>query len=159
MRETLPNRPTSLADYLAILRRHWWVIAIPLVVAPIGAFLAASSEPSVYQANSTVYINRTPAVATATGVYDQSASSDPVRFFQTQADLARQPALLARAVRRARVSGFSANDLAGSSSVSPSANADLLNFSVSDGKPDVAVALANAYAREFTSYQPAQNVK
>ena len=95
MRETLPNRPTSLADYLAILRRHWWVIAIPLVVAPIGAFLAASSEPSVYQANSTVYINRTPAVATAPGVYDQRASSDPVRFFQTQADLARQPALLA----------------------------------------------------------------
>jgi receptor protein-tyrosine kinase len=158
-REVLPNRPTSLADYLAILRRHWWVIAIPLVVAPIGAFLAASSEQSIYQATSTVYINRTPAVATATGVYDQSASSDPVRFFQTQADLARQPALLQRAVRAARVSGFSANDLAGNSSVSPSSNADLLIFNVSDAKPDVAVALVNAYAREFTKYEPAQNVQ
>src|SRR5262249_38086915 len=158
-RRTPPHRPTTLADYLAILRRHWWVIAIPLVVAPIGAYLAASSQPSVYQATSTVYINRTPAVATATGVYDQSASSDPVRFFQTQADLARQPALLERAVRSANVSGVSAGDLSASSSVSPSSNADLLVFDVSNEKPDVAVALVNAYAREFTKYEPAQNVQ
>lgn len=158
MRETLPNRPTSLADYLAILRRHWWVIAIPLVVAPIGAFLAASSEKSVYQATSTVYINRTSAVSTALGVYDQSASSDPVRFFQTQADLARKPALLQRTVNAAHVSGFSAGELGGISSVSPSANADLLIFNVQDGRPDVAVALVNAYAHQFTLYEPAQNV-
>ena len=158
MRETPPNRPTSLADYLAILRRHWWVIAIPLVVAPVGAFLAASSERSVYQAGSTVYINRFSAVATATGVYDQGANSDPVRYFQTQADLARKPALLERAVRASHVSGFSANDLAGSSSVSPSSNADTLIFSVNDRNPDVAVALVNAYAREFAKYEPAQNV-
>jgi len=158
MRETPSNRPTSLADYLAILRRHWWVIAIPLVVAPIGAFLAASSEQSVYQATSTVYINRTPAVATATGVYDQSASTDPVRFFQTQADLARKPALLDRAVRGSHVSGITAGDLAGSLSVTPSSNADLLIFNVSNRNPDVAVALVNAYARQFTKYEPAQNV-
>src|SRR6185437_5992390 len=127
MRETLPNRPTSLADYLAILRRHWWVIAIPLVVAPIGAFLAASSQRSIYQAGSTVYINRTTAVQAATGVYDQSASTDPVRFFQTQADLARQPQVLQRAVSAAHVSRYSARELAGNSKVTPSSNADLLN--------------------------------
>jgi Mrp family chromosome partitioning ATPase/capsular polysaccharide biosynthesis protein len=128
------------------------------VVAPIGAFLAASSERSVYQAESTVYINRFSAVATATGVYDQSANSDPVRFFQTQADLARQPELLQRAVRAAHVTGVSAGQLAGNSSVSPSSNADLLVFSVQDPNPDVAVALVNAYAHEFTTYEPAQNV-
>jgi polysaccharide biosynthesis transport protein len=158
MRETLPNRPTSLADYLAILRRHWWVIAIPLVVAPIGAFLAASSERAVYEAGSTVYINRFSAVATATGVYDQAANSDPVRFFQTQADLARQPQLFQQAVRASHVTGITAGELAGSSSVAPSANADLLNFSVRNGNPDVAVALVNAYAKQFTKYEPAQNV-
>lgn len=159
MRETPPNRPTSLADYLAILRRHWWVIAIPLVVAPIGAFLAASSERSIYQAGSTVYINRYSAVGTATGVYDPSASSDPVRFFQTQADLARQPELMQRAVRAAHVSGYGPGELAGNSSVSPSSNADLLIFNVQDRNPDVAVALVNAYAKQFTLYEPAQNVQ
>jgi Mrp family chromosome partitioning ATPase/capsular polysaccharide biosynthesis protein len=159
MRETLPNRPTSLADYLAILRRHWWVIAIPLVVAPIGAFLAARSEAPVYQAASTVYINRTPATSSAIGLYDPSAASDPVRFFQTQADLARRPALIERAVRAAHVSGITPGELAGNSSVSPSSDADLLTFSVQDARPDVAVALANAYASEFAKYQPAQNVQ
>src|SRR5262249_45722277 len=109
-------------------------------------------------ATSTVYINRFSAVATATGVYDQSANSDPVRFFQTQADLARQPQLIEQAVRAAHVTGISAGQLAGNSSVSPSSNADLLNFNVEDRNPDVAVALVNAYAREFTRYEPAQNV-
>jgi receptor protein-tyrosine kinase len=158
MRETPANRPTSLADYLAILRRHWWVIAIPLVVAPIGAFVAASSEQSVYQATSTVYINRTPAVATATGVFDQSASTDPQRFFQTQADLARKPTLLQRTVRNAHVSGISPGDLASNSSVTPSPNADLLIFNVTDRNPDVAAALSKAYAIAFTKYEPAQSV-
>ena len=82
----------------------------------------------MYQATSTVYINRTPATATATGIYDQSAATDPVRFFQTQADLARQPELLDQAAKAA--GGTTGGALAGNSSVSPSANADLLIFSV-----------------------------
>jgi Mrp family chromosome partitioning ATPase/capsular polysaccharide biosynthesis protein len=147
------NRPASLADYLTILRRRWWMIAIPLVIAPIGAFIVAKSERPVYQATATVYINRTPATATATGIFDQSAAQDPIRFFQTQADLARDPALLERVAGH----GVSTGQLAGSSSVSPSANADLLNFSVTSSDPRVATALANAYAVEFAKYQPEQN--
>jgi succinoglycan biosynthesis transport protein ExoP len=149
------NRPTSLADYVAILRRRWWMIAIPLVIAPVGAFIVAKSERSVYRANATVYINRTPATAAATGIYDQSAAQDPVRFFQTQADLARDPALLDRVAHSA--GGISGGQLAGISSVSPSADADLLNFSVESPDRRAAASLANAYADEFTRFQPEQN--
>ena len=111
MSQMISNRPTSLADYLAILRQRWWMVAIPLVIAPVGAFAVAKTETSVYQATSTVYINRTPATATATGIYDQSAATDPVRFFQTQADLARQPELLDRAAKVA--GGTTGGELAG----------------------------------------------
>jgi Mrp family chromosome partitioning ATPase/capsular polysaccharide biosynthesis protein len=149
------NRPASLADYVAILRRRWWMIAIPLVVAPIGAFVVARSEQPEYRATATVYINRTPATSTATGIYDQSAAQDPVRFFQTQADLARDPVLLDRVARAAH--GITAGALAGASSVSPSGNADLLNFSVTSADRDAATRLANAYAGEFTKFQPEQN--
>jgi tyrosine-protein kinase len=153
--QTTSNRPASLADYVAIIRRRWWMIAIPLVVAPIGAFLVAESQQSVYEATATVYINRTPATSTATGIYDQSAAQDPVRFFQTQADLARDPKLLERVATAA--GGISAGALAGNSSVSPSADADLLNFSVKSSDRQAASTLANAYAQEFTTYQPEQN--
>jgi polysaccharide biosynthesis transport protein len=149
------NRPTSLADYVAILRRRRWMIAIPLVVAPVGAFVVAKTETPLYRANATVYINRTPATAAATGIYDQSAAQDPVRFFQTQADLARDPALLDRVARSA--GGVSGGRLAGMSSVSPSADADLLNFSVESTDGQAAASLANAYAKGFTRFQPEQN--
>ena len=149
------NRPTSLADYVAILRRRRWMIAIPLVIAPIGAFIVAKTEKPVYRATATVYINRTPATAAATGIYDQSAAQDPVRFFQTQADLARDPALLDRVAHSA--GGVSGRQLAGMSSVSPSADADLLNFSVESSDGRAAASLANAYARGFTRFQPEQN--
>jgi succinoglycan biosynthesis transport protein ExoP len=155
MSQMISNRPTSLADYLAILRQRWWMVAIPLVIAPVGAYIVAKTERSVYEASSTVYINRTPATATATGIYDQSAATDPVRFFQTQADLARQPELLDQAAKVA--GGTTGGDLAGSSSVSPSANADLLIFSVTSSDPAAAVLLANTYAQEFTKFQPEQN--
>jgi polysaccharide biosynthesis transport protein len=155
MSELTSNRPESLADYLAILRRNWWIVAIPLVIAPLGAFIVANSEQPLYEASATVYINRTPATATATGIYDQSAAQDPVRFFQTQADLARDPTLLDRVARS--VGGISGGDLAGSSSVTPSADADLLNFSVRDRDAPAASELANAYAKEFSKFQPEQN--
>jgi tyrosine-protein kinase len=158
MTEMLSNRPTSLADYLRILRRHWWVIAIPLVVAPLGAFIVSSAEQPLYSATASVYINRTPATATATGVYDQSASTDPVRFFQTQADLARDPVLLERVARSRRATGVGPGELASSSSVYPSVNADLLIFSVQNRNGDTAASLANAYAAEFTKFQPEQTV-
>ena len=159
MTELHSNRPASLADYLRILRRHWWVVAIPLVVAPIGAFVISSSEQPRYRATATVYINRTPATATATGVFDQSAATDPERFFQTQADLARDPVLIDRVASAQRSTEVGAGELAASSSVSPSVNADLLVFSVENRNPDTAATLANAYARQFSRFQPEQTVR
>ena len=156
MTDAFSNRPTSLADYLAILRRRAWIIVIPLVLAPILTLLVSSEQQPLYRSSASVYINRTPATSTATGIFDQSAAQDPVRFFQTQADLARDPILLAAAAKAAHVGAGPFTD---SSSVSPSVDADLLIFSVDNRHSTVAARLANAYAKAFTTYQPAQDRK
>jgi Mrp family chromosome partitioning ATPase/capsular polysaccharide biosynthesis protein len=156
MNEVFPNRPASLADYLAVMRRRAWIIIIPLVLAPLATLLISSGEHAVYKSSASVYLDRTPATLAAVGIYDQSATQDPERFFQTQAVLARDPALLARVARRAHVS---TGAFAGSSSVAPSSDSDTLVFSVESSNSRTAASLANAYASAFTSYKPQQDAQ
>ena len=155
MTESFPNRPASLADYLTILRRRAWFIVIPLVLAPIVTYMLAQREKAVYKASSSVYINLTPALSTALGFFNQSAG-DPVRYFQTQATLARNPTLIERVASSEKMSPGSFSSV---SSVTPSTTANLLIFSVQTGNPGRAATLANAYATAFTRFQPAQDAK
>jgi len=154
MTESSTNRPASLSDYLAILRARIWFVVVPVALAPIVAFVLSNGMHAVYQASSSIYIDRTPATATATGIYDQSSSEDPARFFETQAAIARDPRLTAKV---ARAVGMSPGEFRAQSSVQPSSNADLLIFSVQDPNPDRAATLANAYADAFTKFTPAQD--
>ena len=57
MTDAFSNRPASLADYLAILRRRAWIIVIPLVLAPIATLFASTKEQPLYQSSASVYIN------------------------------------------------------------------------------------------------------
>ena len=86
-------------------------------------------------------------------VQDTSLAEDPQRLAQTQAAIARIPAVATRAIRLAGVHGISAGDLLANSSVSPRTNADLLDFAVKNGDPKAAAKLATAYARAFTVYR------
>lgn len=81
--------------------------------------------------------------------------TDPVRNAQTQANLARLPAVAERAVAAANVPGMTASGLLGSSNVTPTSGADLLTFSVTNADPPAAARLATAYARAYTSYRRA----
>jgi polysaccharide biosynthesis transport protein len=143
--ETSTYRPTTLLDYLAILRRRKWIIAVP-VVAALAAYLYSSSQPSVYQAQAQVLVQR-----------PDEAASDPTRYLTTQARVARSPELAARIAAAKGVPRSTAGEILANSNVSPDPEADLLNISVSFGNPRDAVVLANAYAREFTEYKIEQD--
>jgi polysaccharide biosynthesis transport protein len=143
--EESTHRPLTLQDYLAILRRRKWIIAVP-VVAALVAYLYASSQPSVYQAQAQVLVQRP----------DETAS-DPTRYLTTEARIARSSELAARIAAAEGVPRVTAGEILAHSSVSADAEADLLNFSVSLGNPRDAVVLADAYAREFTEYKIEQD--
>jgi len=153
MTDAFASRPTTLADYLAIVRRRKWIILLPLLLAPAMAVILSSRQQSLYQASAQIYVKRADIAAAVAGVTDPTLQVDPVRFLKTQASVARDPKLAERVVAAAGVPGVSAGALLGSSSVSPDPNADLLNIAVTNEKPEVAVRLANAYADQFTKYQ------
>ena len=151
--ESLANRPTTLAEYLAILGRRRWIIILPLLLAPAMAVLLSSRQQPLYAASAEIYLKRADIAAAVAGVTDPTLQVDPVRALQTQASVARDPKLAERVVARAGVRGMTPGGLLGSSSVTPRADADLLDVSVRSTSPRDAVLLTNMYADEFTRYR------
>ena len=151
MNQILDNRPATLTDYLAVLRRRKWIIIVIPVVSALVAFQISRAQPALYRAQATVLVNGS-AVAAVPGLQNPAAV-DPTRFLATQADIARSPNLAQQVVEAAGVPGVTAGDLLGSSSVSPKPDADVLQLSVSSRNAGDAVHLANAYAQQFTRYK------
>src|SRR5262249_30049378 len=44
------NRPTTVADYFAIIRRRKWAVIVPPIVAGVAAFFVSSSQSPLYRA-------------------------------------------------------------------------------------------------------------
>jgi Mrp family chromosome partitioning ATPase len=152
MREAFTNRPTTLADYLAIVRRRKWIVLIPLVLAPVMAVYISSGKKPLYRASAQILVKRADIAAAVAGVTDPTLQVDPIRFMQTEASIARDPGLAQRAAAASGVPGVSGATLLGSSSVTPETDADVLNVAVTYGDRESAVRLVNAYAEEFTKY-------
>jgi succinoglycan biosynthesis transport protein ExoP len=150
-RDDFIDRPATLAQYQAILRRRKWIIiGVPLIAAVIAYFVSVRQSP-LYQAKSTVLIRTTAPVSSFGGV--NPYFGDPTRLLNDQAKLAASPAVASRVVAKAGVPGITAGAFSGAASASPQTDADLLDLSVSYRTAQDATKLANAYAEEFTSYK------
>jgi capsular exopolysaccharide synthesis family protein len=153
MTDATASPSPALADYLAILGRRKWLFLQAIILTPVAALILSLSQPAKYEATARVLISQQDIAAAVTGIQTTPNTIDPVRFINTQAQLARVPEVADRAVRVAGVRNLSGGDLLSSSDVEPSGNADVLNFLVSNHVPLLAQRLADAYARAFTEYR------
>src|SRR5947208_8671540 len=54
------TRPVyDLADYLRMLRRHWWVVALLAVAGVLGAGVVVHRQPKVYESATSVLVTPT----------------------------------------------------------------------------------------------------
>jgi succinoglycan biosynthesis transport protein ExoP len=145
-------RPTTLADYVSILRRRKWIIiALPLV-AGIVAYAIAQGGAASYRAQAVVLLNRANVVSGVTGTQDPSVF-DSTRFMETQANIARSPKLAAQVAQASRVPGLTPGAVLAASGVTADADSDLLKFAVTGPIESQAVLIANAYANEFLKFK------
>jgi succinoglycan biosynthesis transport protein ExoP len=142
---------SGLSHYLRVLRRGLWIVILTTAVMTALAVYLSARQPKLYQASADVFLNTQNLAASLSDI--QPPYVDPVRAAETQARLARGPAVAARAIQEGRISGRTADALLGQSSVVTTPNADLLTFSVTDGNPDMAARLATAYAKAYTDYR------
>jgi Mrp family chromosome partitioning ATPase/capsular polysaccharide biosynthesis protein len=151
MKEVFANRPTTLADYRAVIRRRKWVVIVLPVVAAATAWVLAHGQSSLYRATAQVLVSRSNAASAVTSV--DPTVYDATRFLATQADIARSPEVAARVVKAADVPGVSPDQLLGETSIAADPNADVLYVSVSSSSPSAATRLTNAYAEEYARYK------
>ena len=143
------TREQTISDYLAVVRRYKWVILIAVLVVPTVAYFMSAREPKVYRDKAEVLLNRQDLGATITGLPTQSTVQDPERYARTQARLAEAPEVRERTLEIAglgNVEGWG-------SDVSADPDTDILTFGINHGNPEVATALATAFAKAFTEYK------
>ncbi len=150
MGEAFSNRPTTVADYLAILRRRKWIVLVPPVAAGVAAFLLSMGQSPLYQASAQVLFKRASVVTAITGV--DPSGGDPNRYLSTQASIARDPALARRISDASGIPGMTPGRVLSESSVTPSTDSDILTITVKDGNQAYAARLANTYASQFTEF-------
>jgi Mrp family chromosome partitioning ATPase/capsular polysaccharide biosynthesis protein len=156
MPQELPSdnaQSVTLSHYLAVLRRRKLIIVAALVIVPLAAVLFSLRQERLYQASAEVLLSHQNLAANLTGATDPNLGQQADRVAQTQADLARAPAIATRTLAAAGLSSRSADEFLSSSSVTPKANADLLVFMVTDPKPKLASRLTSIYARQYAVYR------
>ena len=116
-----------------------------------AAAYVSARQTSLYSSSADVFLSTQNLAAIVSNV--QLPSSDPIRAAATQADLARNPAVAERALALAGLSNRNARSFLSKSSVSAATNADILTFSVTDHRPQIAERLANDYAIAYTQYR------
>jgi succinoglycan biosynthesis transport protein ExoP len=150
MAEAFSNRPTTVADYLGILRRRKWIVLVPPIAAALAAYALSTGQSPLYRAAAQVLVNRASVVTSITGV--DPSGGDANRFLATQASIARSPELAQRVAAASNIAGMTAGRVLAESAVTPSTDSDLVEIAVQDRDPNVAARLANIYATQFTQF-------
>lgn len=155
VRHSLASSPThasTLRDYLQVVRRRKWVIVQAVVLVPLAALAFSLHQQAQYQGTAQVLLSSQDLGNQLTGTQDTSVYTPADRRAQTQADLARVPAVAQDAIAATRAA-MTPDAFLSHSSVAAGANADILSFSFTDHDPVVATRLATAYARAYVKYR------
>lgn len=149
-----PVRSTpTLRDHLRVVHRRKWLILQAVVVLPLAAIVFSLQQERLYQSSAEVLLSRQNLAATLTNTQDPTLYQQAERVVQTEAAIARVPAVARRVLKAAGLSDRTPAAFLEASSVSAKQNADLLDFEVTDPSPELAARLATEYARQFTIHR------
>jgi polysaccharide biosynthesis transport protein len=151
------DAPLSLRDYLSVLRRRKWVILLCVVVVTGVALAYSLIQNPVYEASSKVLLSRQNLASRLTGVPESSASTENEVFVNTQATVARVPAIAKGVIEKLGLTGLTPNQFLSDSSVSSSPESEILTFKVRNGDPELASREATAYAHQYSKYRQQQD--
>ena len=142
----------TLQDYLRVVRRRKWMVVQAAVLLTLAAVAFSLHQQALYGASADVLLSAENVSSAVPGSLS-GLSQDPERTTETQAQVARVPAVVQGALDRVDAPGMTVADFLANSSVSSSPTSDILTFAVTN--PDAALAqqLANAYAQSYSAYR------
>jgi tyrosine-protein kinase len=152
----------GLRRYVETIRERIWWVVIAVVITTGAAIVYVSVASKTYEAESQLLITPVPAtdpILASLGLLVES--SDPTRDVETATELVKNPAVAAIAKTRLH-SSDTPQQLLNKISSDPVAQSNLVAITSSEGTPDGARDLANAFAeatvqQRTTSFQTEVN--
>jgi tyrosine-protein kinase len=135
--------------YLQAIARRWWVVAGIAVVTAVLTFVMTSSKTKMYAASAKVLLTSAEPVNLLTHS-TPAPSPDPERDLNTEIELVKLDSVARRVRAELKIPGTTttAQILAGVS-VTPEGTSNLVAIEDRDRSPEVAAAIANAFARQY----------
>ncbi len=144
----------ELREYLAIMRKWWWLIALCAILAAGASFVVNRSTPPVYQASTTLMVGQIIQDPNP-NTQDMSTSE---RLAQTYAEIARRQPILQATVKALGLD-TSWEELRERVSVNLVRNTQLIEIRVMDTDPQRAKVTADEIARQLILQSPTQQDK
>jgi capsular exopolysaccharide synthesis family protein len=130
------------------------VIVATVIVTTVAAVGFSLHQQTLYSSSAQVLLKYQDLASGLTGIQSLSGvNQDPARVAQTQSRVAMSPAVAKRVIERARVPGLDTNEFLTLSTVSASANADILEFSTTYSNAPTAELLATLHAEQYIAYR------
>jgi non-specific protein-tyrosine kinase len=142
----------TLQDYLRVVRRRKWMVVQAAVLLTLAAVAFSLHQQALYEASADVLLSAENVSSAVPGSLS-GLSQDPERTIETQAQVARVPAVVQGALDRVDAPGMTVADFLANSSVSSSPTSDILTFAVTNPDSALAQQLANAYAQSYSAYR------
>jgi non-specific protein-tyrosine kinase len=148
-------RPRSTwREYVDLMMRRKWVVAICLIVPLAAAIAVGSTRHEVYQGNAQVVLSRGSLANALTGLPDPAGTTREFqRIVATQAQIARSESLAQAVVEAVPEAGIDYKTLLGRLTVATARDANIVQFHVSGSDPTIAARLAAEYARQFVVFR------
>jgi Mrp family chromosome partitioning ATPase len=157
VRTATAQHVSTLRDYLVVLRRRKWTVISAVILVPAAALAFSLTQQAKYEGSAQVLLSQQDLSNQLTGT--PQINNDPAdRQAQTQASLARVPAVAERAIARAKVH-MTPEAFLQASSVTAGTNSDILTLNVTNHNPALASRLATAYAHAYVAYRLEQDTK
>jgi capsular polysaccharide biosynthesis protein len=147
----MSQRPDSFepGDYLAVLRRRWWIVLVLALAGLLAAGAYVKAAPKVYTATASVQVSAN--AANSTQVSGSRTGGGAVDM-DSQAQVVQSASVAALAVKSLRTD-LTAAQLSKKISVAVPANSEVLQISCSLPSADAAAACAEAFAKAYLSSQ------
>jgi Mrp family chromosome partitioning ATPase/capsular polysaccharide biosynthesis protein len=148
----------ELHDYLALVRRYLIaLIAVPLVIAAL-AYVQSSRKPDQFTATAIVLLRpNDPNERLGTSSEGGTEQFNADRFVRAQANVVRGPDVVAAAA--AFLGDRNSKEVAGSLTVSPAVDSNILRISATTESPEDAQSTANAVSDAFIENRRKSSVK
>jgi capsular exopolysaccharide synthesis family protein len=143
----------SLRDYALLLRRRWWLVLLPVLIAPVSALLVSRAERHIHTASVRMLVSDQNVSSTVTGSQQVTGKQDPQRDLDTLASVAKSPAVALATIKHLHLAGLTYRQLLNEVNVSADSTSNVLTFTVNDPNPSRAIKIANGFASQFMAYR------